>query len=126
MRRRVDRAAGENDLAAAEFLISPVDFGLHADAPRAIEQQLPDLRVGGDRKVGALARVAIEIAHRGRDALFGLIGMRHREIAVDELAVLVRHELMAGFLEALRERLRMPRPVLPRNPADRNPAVLAV
>ena len=122
----MDGAAGENDLAAAEFLLLAVDHGLHADAARALEQQLPDLRVGGDRQVGALARVAIEIAHRGRDALLGLVGMRHREIAVDELAVLVRHELMAGLLEGFGERLRMPRPVLARDAADRDTAILAV
>src|SRR5215470_2642262 len=108
MRRRMDGARGENDLAAAEFLAPPVDLGLDADALRAFEQQFPDLRVGGDREVGALARIAIEIAHRGRDALLGLIGVRHREIAIDELAVLVGHELMASLLEGLRERLRMP------------------
>src|SRR6266702_7946560 len=126
MRRRMDRAAGENDLAAAEFLLAPVDNSLHADALRAFKQQLLNLRVGGDREVGALARVAIEIAHRGRDALLGLVGMRHREITVDELAVLVRHELMAGLLESVGERLRMPCPVLARDSADRDPAIFPV
>src|SRR5258708_11639864 len=33
---------------------------------------------------------------------------------------------MAGLLESFGERLRMPRPVLPRDPADRDPAILAV
>ena len=122
----MDGAAGENDLAAAEFLLPAVDDGLHADALRAFEQQFPDLRVGGDREIGALARFAIEIAHRGRDALLGLIGMRHREIAVDELAVLVRQELMAGLLEGFGESLRMLRPVLPRDSADRDTAILAM
>ncbi|MGY4302577.1 hypothetical protein ACVWXN_010672 [Bradyrhizobium sp. i1.4.4] len=126
MRRRMDGAAGQDDLAASEFLFPSVDHRLHADALRAFEQQLPDLRVGGDGEIGALARVTIEITHRGRDALLGLIGMRHRKIAVDELAVLVRHELMAGLLEGVGERLRMPRPVLTRNSAYRNSAVLAV
>src|SRR3954453_4739050 len=126
MRRRMDGAAGENGLAGAEFLLPSVDHGLHADAPRAFEQQFSDLRVGGDREVGALARVAIEIAHGSRDALLGLVRVRHREKPVDELAILVGQELMSGLLEGLRERLRMPRPVLPGDPADRNPAVLAV
>src|SRR5882724_3562487 len=126
MRRRMDGARGENDLAAAEFLLPPVDNSLDADALRAFKQQFSHLRIGGYREVGALARFAIEIAHRGRDSLLGLIGVRHREITVDELAVLVRYEWMAGLLESLGERLRMPCPVLPRNPADRDPAILAV
>ena len=88
--------------------------------------KLPDLRVGGDRQIGALARVAIEIAHRGRDALLGLIGVRHREIAFDELAVLVGHERIAGLLAGLGDGLRMPGPVLARDAADRDAAVLAV
>ena len=104
MRRRMDRAAGEHDFAAAELLLPAVDHCLHADALRALEQQLLHLRVGRDRQVGALARVAIEIAHRGRDALLGLVGMRHRKIAVDELTVLVGQEGMAGVLAGLGER----------------------
>src|SRR3954447_26231180 len=126
MRRRMDGAAGENDLAGAEFLLPPLDHRLHADAMRALEQQLPDLRVGGDREVGALARVSIEIAHGSRDALLGLVRVRHREKPVDELAILVGQELMSGLLEGLRERLRMPRPVLPGDSANRDAAVLAV
>ena len=126
MRRRMDRAARENDLAAAELLLPAVDQRLHADAARALEQQLLDLRVGRDRQVGALARLAIEIAHRGRDALLVLIGVRHREIAVDELAVLVGQEREAGVLAGLGHRLRMPGPVRLRNAADRDAAVLAV
>ena len=92
MRRRVDGAGGEDDLAAAEFPFLSVHECLDADALRAFEQQFPNLRVGRDRQVGPLAGIAIEIAHRGRNALFGLVGVRHREIAVDELAVLVGHE----------------------------------
>ncbi|MGY4369956.1 hypothetical protein ACVW1A_006021 [Bradyrhizobium sp. LB1.3] len=126
MRRRMDGAAGENDFTAAEFLLPSVDSRLHTDAPRAFEQQLSDLRVGGDRQVGALARITIEIAHRGRDALLGLVGVRHREKPVDELAVLVGQVLVAGLLEGVGERLRMSRPVLPRDPANRDPTVLAV
>ena len=72
MRRRVDRAAREDHLAAAELLLAAVDHRLDADAARALEQQLLHLRVGRDRQVGALARLAIEIAHRGRDALLVL------------------------------------------------------
>src|ERR1700743_258257 len=122
----MDGAAGENDLAAAKFLLPPIDLRLHADALRAVKQQLSDLRVGGDREVGAFARFAIEIAHRGRDALLGLVGVRHREIAIDELAVLVGYELMTGLLERLCECLRMPCPVLPRNTANRDSTILAV
>src|SRR6185437_16519260 len=125
-RRRMDSAAGENDLAAAEFLLPAIDLLLQADALRAFKQQFSDLRVGGDREVGAFARFAIEIAHRGRDALFGLIGVRHREIAIDELAVLVGHELMAGLLEGLGECLRMPRPMLTGDAAYRNSTIFAV
>jgi hypothetical protein len=46
MSRRMDCAAGEHDLAAAEFDVSPVDLRLHACAARAFEQELPHLRVG--------------------------------------------------------------------------------
>src|SRR6185436_6182544 len=102
---------------ASDFLLPPIDLHLHADALRAFKQQFSDLRVGGDREVGALARFAIEISHCGRDALLGLIGVRHREIAIDELAVLVGYESMAGLLECLGKRLRMPCPVLPRDSA---------
>src|SRR6187399_3680260 len=98
MRRRMDGAAAENDFAATEFLLPAVDDSFDADALRAFEQQFPDLSVGGDRKVGALAGVAVEIAHRGGHALLVLIGVRDGKIAVDELAVLVRQELMAGLL----------------------------
>ena len=41
MRRRMDRAAGEDDLAAAELLFAAVDHRLHADAARALEQAAP-------------------------------------------------------------------------------------
>src|SRR6202000_2559893 len=126
MRRRMDSAAGENDLTAAEFLLPPVDLRLYTDALRAFKQQFSDLRVGGDREVSALARFAIEIAHRGRDALLGLIGVRHREIAVDELTVLVGDELMAGLVECLGEGLRMPCPVLPWNSANRDSTIFAM
>ena len=70
--------------------------------------------------------VAIEIAHGGRDALLVLVGVRHRKIAVDELAVLVGQELEAGLLAGLGHRLRMLGPVRLRNAADRDAAVLAV
>ena len=63
-------------------------------------------------RLARLRVVAIEIAHRGRDALLVLVGMRHREIAVDELAVLVGQELEAGLLAGLGHRLRMLGPVL--------------
>ena len=105
MRRRMDRAGREDDFAAAELLLAAIDQRLDADALRAFEQQLLHLRVGRDRQVGALARGAIEIAHRGRDALLVLVGMRHRKIAVDELAVLVGQELEAGLLAGLGHRL---------------------
>ena len=126
MRRRMDRAAREDDLAAAELLLAAIDQRLDADALRAFEQQLLHLRLGRNRQVGALARRAIEIAHRGRDALLVLVGVRHREVAVDELAVLVGQELEAGLLAGLGHRLAMLRPVLLRNAADGNAAILAV
>src|ERR1700730_5927274 len=49
MRRRMDRAARQHDLAAAEFLFPSVDLSPDADAARALEQELLDLRVGRDR-----------------------------------------------------------------------------
>src|SRR6202035_2444960 len=39
MRRRVDRAAREHDLAAAELLFAAVDLSPDADAARALEQE---------------------------------------------------------------------------------------
>src|SRR6185437_6878854 len=98
MRRRMDRAAGQHDLAAAELLLLAIDHRLHADAARALEQQFLDLRSGRDREVGAFARVAVEIAHCGRDARLVLVGMGDREIAVGELAVLVGQKVEAGLL----------------------------
>src|ERR1700680_3744135 len=122
----MDRAARQDDLAAAEFLFPAVDLRLDPDAARTLEQQLLDLRVGRDRQIGAPARVAIEIAHRCRDALLGLIGVRHREVAFDELAVLVGQERIAGELAGLGNGLRVPGPVLLRDASDRNAAILAV
>src|ERR1700752_3831504 len=60
MGRRVDRAAGEPDLAAAELHLLAVDQCLDADAPRTLEQELPDLRLRRDGQVRALARLAVE------------------------------------------------------------------
>ncbi len=126
MRRRMDRAAGEDDLVASELLFAAADQRLHADAARALEHQFLDHGVGRDRQVGALARLAIEIPHRGGDALLGLIGMRHRKITVDELAVLVGQEGVARLLARFGDRQRVFRPVLFRNAANGNAAVLAV
>ena len=126
MRRRMYRAAREDDFAAAELLLAAIDQRLDADASRAFEQQLLHLRLGRYGQVGALACLAIEITHGGRDALLVLIGVRHREVAVDELAVLVGQELEAGLLAGLGHRLRMLGPVRLRNAADRNAAILAM
>src|SRR6516162_3180039 len=126
MRRRMNGSAGEHDFAAAEFHLVPVDQRLYADAARAVEQKLLDLRVGRDREIGALSRLAVEIAHRRRDALLVLIGVRDRKITVDELAVLVGQERKARQLAGLGDGLRMCRPVRLRDTADRNAAVLSV
>src|SRR5450432_1618227 len=126
MGRRVDRTAGEHDFAAAKLLLSAVDQRLHAHTARVLEQELLHLRIGRDRQVGALASLAIEIAHRGRDTVLGLIGMRDREIALDELTVLVGQERIAGTLAGLGYGLRMFCPVLPRDAADGDTAVFAV
>src|SRR6266404_4444638 len=126
MRRRMDRAAREHDLAAAKLLFPAVDLRLHTDAACALEQQLLDLRGGRDRQIGAPARVAVEIAHRCRDALLGLIGVRHREVTFDELTVLVGQERIAGELAGLGNGLRVPGPVHLRDASDRDAAVLAV
>src|SRR5258708_21713971 len=66
------------------------------------------------------------MAHRGRDALLGLIGMRDREIAFNELTVLVGQERVAGELAGLGYGLRMPCPLLPWDAADGDTAVFAV
>src|SRR3954447_26028993 len=126
MRRRMYSAAREDDFAAAELLLASIDQCLDADALRAFEQQLLHLRLGRYGQVGALACRAIEITHGGRDALLVLVGVRHRKIAVDELAVLVGQELEAGLLAGLGHRLRMLGPMPLRNTADGNAPLLAV
>src|ERR1700675_109274 len=126
MRGRMDRAAGQHDLAATKFLRLAIDQRLHADAARTLEQQLLDLRPGRDREVGALARLAVEITHRRRDPMLVLVGVRDREIAFDELTVLVGQEIVAGELAGLGDGLRMSCPVFPPDAADRDAAVLAV
>src|SRR5271169_476037 len=103
-----------------------VDLRLHADAACALEQQFLDLRVGRDRQIGAPTRFAVEIAHCRRDALLSLIGVRRREVAVDELAVLVGYERIAGELAGLDNGLRVPGPVLLGDAPDRDAAVPAV
>jgi hypothetical protein len=52
--------------------------------------------------------------------------MGHREVAIGELAVLVGQERVAGELAGLCNRSRVPRPVLLRDAADGDAAVLAV
>ncbi len=126
MRGRMDRAGREDDFASPKFLLAAIDQRLDADALRAFEQQLPHLRVGRDRQIGALARRAIEIAHGGGDALLIPVGMRHRKIAVDELAVLVRQELEAGLLAGFGHRLAVFGPVCLRNSTHRDASFLAV
>src|SRR6185312_10501167 len=73
-----------------------------------------------------LARVAVEIAHRRRNAPLGLVGMRDRKIAVGEFAVLVRQEIVAGELGGLGKGMRMSGPVIPWDAAHGDAAVLAV
>src|SRR5215510_7734066 len=52
--------------------------------------------------------------------------MRHWKVAVDELAVLVGQELHAGLLAGLADRLGVLGPMLDRNAAHGDAAVLAV
>src|SRR5262245_58198985 len=92
MRRRMDRAARQHDLAAAEFLLVSIDQRFYANASLAFEQELAHLCVSRDRQVGALARLAIKIAHCRRDASLFLIGVRDWKVAVSELGVLVRQK----------------------------------
>src|SRR5215831_14156709 len=126
MSRRMDGAAGQHDLAAAEFDVTPVDLRLHTGAARAFEQQLRHLRVGRDREIVAVTGLSIEIAHRGRDALLGLIGVGDWKVAFDEFPVLVRQESKASELARLGNGLRMCCPVRLRDTAHRNAAVFAV
>src|SRR5712671_6895016 len=122
----MDRAAREDDLAATELLFPAADLRHDADAARALEHQLLDLRIGQDRQIGAAACLTIEIAHRRRDALLVLIGVCGREVAFDELAVLVRQERVAGEPAGFRYGLRVPGPVLLRDTSDGDAAILAV
>ena len=104
----------------------PRDHGGDADAARALEQQRLDLGVGRDREVRALARLGVEIAHRRRHAPLLGVGMGDGEVALDELAVLVGQEFVALGREALGHRLGVAGPVLGRDAAHRDAAVLAV
>jgi hypothetical protein len=126
MRRRMDRTAREDDLAAAKLLFPTSDQRLDANAARTVEQQRCDVRVGPDLQIGAPANVAVEIAHRRRDASLGLIVECDREVAFDERAVLIGQKRVAGELAGLSKRLREPGPVLPRDAGDGNTAVRAV
>src|SRR6202012_4406666 len=72
------------------------------------------------------AGLGAEITHRGGDALLGGIGVRHGEIAVDELAVLVGEESHAGLLAGLTDGRRVFRPMLAGNAGDRKVTALAV
>ena len=119
MRRRMNRAARQDHLARAELGVGAVDRGGDADTTRAVEDQRLHLRVGRDAEVGPLARGGVEVAHRGGDALLLGVGMRDREIAVDELAVLVGQELHARELAGLAHGLRVPGPVLDRDAPHR-------
>src|SRR4029079_6460391 len=110
MRGRMDRATGKNNFMSPHSRFAAVDIRLDADAARALEQQLLDMRMGQDRQVGEGTRFAVEIAHRRRDASRGLAVWRDRKIAVDEFAVLIRQERVAGLLEGLGCGLRMPGP----------------
>ena len=126
MRRRMDRAAGEDDLLRPELLRLALHHGAHPDAAHALEQKLADLRLGRDGQVGALPRLGIEIADRGRDPLLAADRDGDGEVAVAEGAVLVGQVRVAGLLEGLGGRLGMRRPVLLRDPHHRDAAILAV
>src|SRR6267154_4790571 len=101
-------------------------FRSDADATRALEQQPFHLRVGRDREVGALARLGVEIAHRRRHAPLVGVGVGYREVALDELAVLVGQEFETLGFEALGHCLGMAGPMLRRDAAHRDAAILAV
>jgi hypothetical protein len=98
----------------------------HADAACALEQERLHLRVGRDGEVGALARLGVEVAHRRRHAtLFG-IGVGDGKVTVDELTVLVGQVFEALGLQGLADSFGVAGPVLPRDAADGDAAVLAV
>ena len=127
MRRRMDRARRDDDLAAAELGLLAFDQRLDADAARALEQQLAEPAViGRDRQVAAQPGAGIEIADRRRDAAVVEVGDRDREIAVLEFAVLVLDVVEPGLLERLGDRLGVAVPHIGEDAADRDAAVLAV
>ena len=126
MRRRMDRARRDDDLAAAELGLSSVDQRLDADAARPFEQQLLDLRQGRDRQIVAQPGARIEIADRRRDPAVVEVGDRDREIAVLELGVLVQDVFEPGLVERLGDRLGVAVPQIGEDAADRDAAVLAV
>src|SRR5580693_5224113 len=82
--------------------------------------------MGRDREIWPLPRLAIEITHRGGDALLTRVGMRDREIAVAKLAVLVGQIRHAGEIAGLGDGGGVSGPVLPGNAAHRDAAILAV
>ena len=62
--RRIDGAAGENDLLLGMDLVHPaIPFMADAPCPAAVEQDLQDMGIGQDREVGP-SRDGVEIGHR--------------------------------------------------------------
>ena len=126
MRRRVDRARGDDDLARSELFRPARHLGLDADAAGALEQQLLDLRVGRDLQVLAQPGARIEIADCRGDA--ALVGVRDgdREVAVAKFAVLVGQVFVAGAAEGLARGGGVAVPKIGHDAAHRDAARLAV
>lgn len=121
LRRRMDRATAQDDLARCELMTLAVDQRGDARALRAVEAQCGDLGVRLDGEAGAAASGRVEIADRSRDPALIDVGNGEREVAVREaFPVLVGDETEPDPLECGRYRLRMAVPMLDRNTANRN------
>ena len=126
VRRRMNGAGREDDFPAAKFLRLAIHQRLDADAAQAVEQQLRDRGMGRDVKVWPLAHLGVQISDRRGNALLVGVGDGDREIAVLEEAVLVGQIFVPRAVEGLGERLGMAGPVVPRDPADGNRALLTM
>ena len=126
MRWRVDRAAGQDDLIGAEFLLPPAHHGFDADAALAFEDQAGDGGARRNRQIFAQARARIQIADGGGHPAFIGIGNGDGKISVFPLRVLVRQIFPTRLLEGLSDGFRVFRPQIRKNPADGNAALASM
>jgi hypothetical protein len=125
--RRMDRSAGEDQLASVHGLGLTAACDLGAGRARAFEQDAPHEGLGTNCQVFPRAHCGRQIRHRTRYALVILVDRgRDRHHAVFPFAVLVRHDRQAALAEHVRNDLDEAGPVLDRISADGDRALMAV